>query len=437
MNIAVIGLGYVGAVTAGCFARLGHCVVGVDSDQHKTAAVAAGRSPIAEPGLDELLAEGVAAGRLRTAGVREAVVASDLIMIAVGTPSAPSGALDLTAVRRVADEIGHALPDDGRFRTVVVRSTVLPGTIDGEVRPRLEQASGMTAGRDFGLATNPEFLRESSSIKDFFEPSRTVIGANDERSAQMLQEAYAGVDSPVFVVPIRTSEMIKYTDNAFHALKIAFANEISSFARAFDVDGRDVMKVMAADDKLNISPAYLRPGYAFGGSCLPKDLRAIVDRARKSDMDLPLLAAALTSNHAHFERGVQLIEATGKKRVGLLGLSFKSSTDDLRESPAVSLAERLIGRGYQLSIYDEDIHPDRIRGANRAFIEQHLPHLAELLSESLDATLQASDVVVLTKSWPALGDLPDLLRAEQAVIDLAGAPFDAARVPGRYAGIGW
>ena len=437
MDVAIIGLGYVGAVTAACLARLGLSVVGVDTDEHKTRAIAAGRSPIAEPGLDELIAEGVAAGRLSISGVAAAVERSDVIMIAVGTPSAPSGALDLSAVLRVADEVGAALPRDGRFRTVVVRSTVLPGTTEGEVRPRLEAASGMRAGVDFGLATNPEFLRESSSIGDFFEASRTIIGADDERSAGMLRDVYAGIPAPMFVVPIRASEMVKYTDNAFHAVKIAFANEIASFASANGVDGREVMRLMTADDRLNISSAYLRPGYAFGGSCLPKDLRAITDRARKTDVDLPLLEAALNSNAAHFERGVRLVEATGKRRVGLLGLSFKSSTDDLRESPAVALAERLLGRGYRLSIYDEDIHPDRIRGANRAFIDEHLPHLGDLLSESLDATLAGSDVLVVTKHTPEVDRIADRLRDDQVLIDLVGLSVDAGALAGRYAGIGW
>jgi GDP-mannose 6-dehydrogenase len=437
LNVAIIGLGYVGAVTAGCLARLGQSVIGVDTDRHKVEAVAAGRSPIAEPGLDELLAEAAAAGRLTIGTVAPAVERSEVVMIAVGTPSAPSGALDLTALTRVTDEIGAALPNDGLFRTVVVRSTVLPGTTDDEVRPRLETASGMKAGVDFGLATNPEFLRESSSIRDFFEASRTVIGADDERSAQAVRDVYDGVPAPIFVVPIRTSEMIKYTDNAFHAVKIAFANEIASFARANGVDGRDVMRVMMADDRLNISTAYLRPGYAFGGSCLPKDLRAITDRARKTDVELPLLDAALSSNAAHFERGVQLVEATGLRNVGLIGLSFKSATDDLRESPAVGLAERLLGKGYRLSIYDEDIHPDRLRGVNRAFIDQHLPHLGDLLSESLDATLAASEVIVVTKLWPDVENLAARLRDDHVLVDLVGLPAGTDQLTGRYAGIGW
>ncbi|MBW3631883.1 MAG: nucleotide sugar dehydrogenase [Chloroflexi bacterium] len=437
MNVAIIGLGYVGAVTAGCLAKLGRTVIGVDSDPYKAAAIAEGRSPISEPGLDELLGEAVARGRLSVASVGAAVESSDVIMVAVGTPSARSGSLDLSAVHRVVEEIGAALPHDGRFRTVVMRSTVLPGTTDEQVRPRLEERSGLRAGIDFGLATNPEFLRESSSIRDFFDASRTVIGADDDRSAEAVRHVYEGVKAPTFVVPIRTSEMVKYTDNAFHAVKIAFANEIASFARAHGVDGREVMRIMASDDRLNISPAYLRPGYAFGGSCLPKDLRAITDRARKSEVDVPLLTAALASNTVHFERGVQLVEATGARRVALVGLSFKSSTDDLRESPAVALAERLLGRGYELSIYDDDIHPDRLRGANRAFMDAHLPHLGQLLARSLDAAISDSDVVVVTKVWSDVEGLGDCMREDQVLVDLAGGPAAWAERGDRYIGIGW
>jgi GDP-mannose 6-dehydrogenase len=297
--------------------------------------------------------------------------------------------------------------------------------------------SGQVAGTDFGLATNPEFLREGTGVSDFFEASRTVIGADDERSGEAIRSVYEGIEAPVYVVPIRTSEMIKYTDNAFHATKIAFANEISSFARQFGVDGREVMRLMVADQRLNISSAYLRPGYAFGGSCLPKDLRALTDRAVAAQLDLPLLRAALASNEAHFRRGLELIEGAGSREVALLGISFKSGTDDLRESPAVAVAEALLEREYQVSIYDEDVQPQNLRGANRAYIERHLPHLGKLLSESLDATLSVSKTVVVTKVWPAIADLPALLRADQALIDLCGVPWPRERVTGTYAGIGW
>jgi GDP-mannose 6-dehydrogenase len=437
MQVAIIGLGYVGAVTAACLADLRRTVVGVDKDTVKSEAIAAGCSPIAEPGLDELLSAGVEGGRISVTDTATAVRESDVIMIAVGTPSAPSGALDLTAVLRVAGEIGAALPRDGRFRTIVMRSTVLPGTTEEQVKPALEAASGLSAGEDFGLAMNPEFLREGSSIRDFYEASRTVIGANDARSAEQVTAAYEGLAAPIEVVSIRTAEMVKYTDNAFHATKIAFANEIATFARAHGVDGREAMQLMMADDRLNISTAYLRPGYAFGGSCLPKDLRAITDRARKSDLDLPLLNAALQSNTAHFERGVRLVEAAGGRNVALLGLSFKASTDDLRESPAVALAERLIGRGYRLAIYDPDVVPQSLRGTNKAFIDEHLPHLAELLQARLEDAVGAADTVVVTKRWDGLDELGRLVGPDQRVVDLVGLDDAGTSTRERYVGIGW
>ena len=392
---------------------------------------------MAEPQLDELLSEAVERGRLSIADLGEALAAADTLMVAVGTPSDATGALDLSAVRRVSEEIGRELPADGRFRTIVIRSTVLPGTTDELIRPALERASGRQAGTDFGLATNPEFLREGSGVSDFFEASRTVIGADDERSAAAVQAVYEGLEAPIQVVGIRTTELVKYTDNAFHALKIAFANEVASFAHRFGVDGREVMRLMAADRRLNISAAYLRPGFAFGGSCLPKDLRALVERSKSSGLDLPLFSATLASNAAHFERGLALVEQAGRKEVALLGLSFKSGTDDLRESPAVALAEALLAKGYNLSIYDEDIQPEILRGANRAFIDSHLPHLGRLLSESLDSSLAAAGTVVITKLWPAIADLPDRLREDQAVVDLVGVPWPAARLKGTYLGIGW
>lgn len=436
MQIAIIGLGYVGAVTAACLAELGHSVIGVEADPVKAAALTDGRAPTAEPGLDDLLSRGVAGGRIRIADLADAVTNADVTMVSVGTPSAGSGALDLTAVLRVAERIGETLPDDGCFRTIVIRSTVLPGTTEEQVRPCLEAASGLKAGSAFGLAMNPEFLREGSSIRDFREPARTIIGASDRRTADQVRAVYSGVPAPVAVVPIRTAELVKYTDNAFHALKVTFANEIASFARSFGVDGREVMRLLTEDQRLNISPAYLRPGYAFGGSCLPKDLRAINDRASQADLDLPLLSAVLESNAAHFERGVRLIEEAGGRSVALLGLSFKASTDDLRESPAVALAERLVRLGYRLAIHDPDVHPTSLRGTNRTFIEEHLPHLAELLAASLVEALAGADTVVVTKHWSGLDLIPHL-DAHQRVVDLVGIPGLRDRDPERYAGIGW
>jgi GDP-mannose 6-dehydrogenase len=437
MKVAICGLGYVGSVSAGCLARLGREVIGVDSDPVKAEAISQGHSPVSEPLLDDYLHDAVSRGRLRIGELADAVDEADVIMVAVGTPSNTDGSLDLAAVTRVCDEIGRALPRDGRFRAVVIRSTVLPGTTDTVVRPTLESASGLVAGEDFGIATNPEFLREGTGVSDFFDASRTVIGADDERTAQTVTAVYEGLETPIHILPVRTSEMVKYTDNAFHALKIAFANEVATFARHFGVDGRDVMRMMVADQRLNISPAYLRPGFAFGGSCLPKDLRALADGARRANLDLPLFQAALSSNSAHFERGLHLIEAAGSRDVALLGLSFKSGTDDLRESPAVALAQVLIEREYRLSIYDEDVTPQTLRGTNRAYIERHLPRVGSLLSESLDATLAASKTVVVTKMWPAIADLPSLLGAEHTVVDLCGVPWNPDRLVGGYSGIGW
>jgi GDP-mannose 6-dehydrogenase len=437
VQVAIIGLGYVGAVTAACLVELGRSVIGVDQDAAKSDAIAAGRSPVAEPGLDDLLASGVRSGRLRVGDIATAVGESDVIMIAVGTPSAPSGALDLTAVLRVADQIGRALPADGRFRTVVVRSTVLPGTTEEKVWPLLASGSKLRGDSEVGLAMNPEFLREGSSIRDFHDAARTVIGADDDASAAGVLAAYAGLATQAEIVPIRTAELVKYTDNAFHAIKIAFANEIASFAKAAGIDGREVMRLMVADDRLNISSAYLRPGYAFGGSCLPKDLRAITDAARKADLDLPLLSATLASNRAHFERGVQLVIAAGGRKVALLGLSFKSGTDDLRESPAVDLAERLIGRGFRLRIYDPDVDPRRVRGANRAYMEQHLPHLVELLCDSADEAIDGAETIVIAKRWSAIDAIADLLGPSRAVVDLIGVESLEAARSDRYAGIGW
>jgi GDP-mannose 6-dehydrogenase len=437
VKVAIVGLGYVGAVTAGCLAKLGRNVIGVETDPVKADAVRNGRSPVAEPSLDQLLEDAVQRGRLTIAELDQAVAEADVVMVAVGTPSTPSGALDLTAVERVCEAIGHALPHDGRFRTVVIRSTVLPGTTDEVVRPGLERACGLQAGTGFGLATNPEFLRESSGVSDFFDATRTIIGADDERSAQAVRLVYEGLDAPIHAVDIRTGELVKYADNAFHALKITFANEIATFARHHGVDGRDVMRPLVADTRLNISPTYLRPGFSFGGSCLPKDLRALVDRSAQANLDLPLLASTLAGNAAHFERGLALIEGVGQPDVALLGLSFKSDTDDLRESPAVALAEKLLDKGYRLSIYDEDVRPNSLRGANRVFIERHLPRLAQFLSESLDATLAAGRTVVITKSWPAIADLPAHLRRDHVVVDLCGVPWPRDRFEGQYTGIGW
>jgi GDP-mannose 6-dehydrogenase len=438
MNIAVFGLGYVGCVTAACLARHGHSVVGVDTNEEKVRLVNAGRAPVLEPGLGELIAGETRSGRLvASSDPVSAVTGSNVSMICVGTPSAANGSLALHAVERVARSIGDALPECSRRHTVVVRSTVLPGTTERSILPVLEEASGLTAGTDFGLSTNPEFLREGVALADFERPPKTVIGQLDARSGEPVEALYGELDSPCFRVPIRVAEMVKYVDNAFHALKITFANEVGTFCRAMGIDSHDVMEPFLADRKLNISEAYLKPGFSFGGSCLPKDLRALVYASRRADLDLPLLESILPSNERHFQRTLDVILALGRRRVGMLGLAFKPGIDDLRESPLVELAEALVGKGYDLRIYDPAVSISRLVGANRQYMVQHLPHLSELLVETVDELVDHAELVVVG------GTSPESARAVAShsgrhVIDLVRLE-DASLRRGeeRYVGVAW
>lgn len=440
MRVAVFGLGYVGCVTAACLARRGHDVVGVDISDLKVEMIQAGSSPVLERGLNELVAEVVAEGRLRaTKDAREAVLGTDVSLICVGTPSAPNGSLDTGALERVLDKIGEALPDVEGRHTVVVRSTTLPGTAEGLVRPRLEQASGRRAGADFGLATNPEFLREGSSLVDFENPPKTVIGQFDEASGEVVAALYEGISAPLFRVRPGVAELVKYVDNAFHALKITFANEIGTVARAFGLDSHEVMEIFCSDTKLNISPAYLKPGFSFGGSCLPKDLRALLYSAKRADADLPLLASILPSNELHLRRVADAILATGRRRVGFFGLSFKPGTDDLRESPLVELAERLLGKGLDLRIYDAAVSMSKLVGANKEYIEERIPHLSSLLAESPAEVIDHAEVLVVGAAAPET--VTELQGAElngRVLVDLARLP-DAAerRDSDAYLGVGW
>jgi len=436
MRISVFGLGYVGSVTAGCLARMGHEVIGVDVKPEKVEAINRGESPVVEPGLAELIAEGKRSGRLSaTRDVRMAVETTELSFICVGTPSDPSGGQDLRYVARVARDIGAALGHKRGYHVVVVRSTVLPGTVQGLVLPALEVFSGKIAGKDFGLCMNPEFLREGSAVEDFFEPSRTVIGELDQASGDALTAVYRGIQAPIVRTDIRTAEMVKYADNAFHALKVVFANEIGRLCRAFDIDSTRVMDIFTLDRKLNLSPYYLRPGFAFGGSCLPKDVRALVTAARHRDVSLPVLEAVLRSNEEQARLGLQMVLATGKRRVGIVGMSFKPGTDDLRESPMVYLVEQLLGKGYQVAIYDPSIRPDRLIGSNREFVERAIPHLEPLLRSNLDEVLEESEVIVLAHRGMAVD--PGRLRPDQEVIDLVRALEEPVPLDGRYHGIAW
>ncbi len=438
MKISVFGLGYVGCVSAACLASQGHEVVGVDVNPTKIELISRGRAPLVEERIGELTAEVVRSGALRaTADIAEAIAATEISLICVGTPSAPSGSMSTEYLERVAEQIGAALADQGRRHTVVFRSTMLPGTCTELLVPILEKASGLTAGVDFGVAVNPEFLREGSSVRDFFEPPKTVIGELDTRSGDMVASLYEGLPGEVFRVPIPVAEMAKYADNSFHGLKIAFANELGAVCRVLGIDSHQMMDVFLADRKLNISTAYLRPGFAFGGSCLPKDLRGLVYAARRADVSLPLLSHVLPSNEEHLRRAFDLVAATGKRRIGLFGLSFKPGTDDLRESPLVELAERLLGKGYDLRIYDDNVAVSRLMGANREFIESRLPHLGDLLADSVDDVLAHADVLVVGCKDPAVLAALDAA-GDRTVIDLVRLPDAHLRRtnPG-YFGLGW
>lgn len=438
MRISVFGLGYVGCVTSACLAQSGHKIIGVDINREKVALTNAGRSPIIEPGLPALIAEVVSAGHLRaTTDPYEAVSESDVSIICVGTPSSEVGALDLQFVGRVCAEIGEALRKNWARHTIVIRSTMLPGSTEKVAVPILEQTSGKKAGLEFGICYNPEFLREGNAINDFHEPPKIVIGEFDPESGDVLQEMYADIQSPVVRTGLRLAEMVKYADNAFHGLKVAFANEIGILCKALGLDGQQAMDIFVMDTKLNLSPAYLKPGYAFGGSCLPKDLRALIHRAGRADIDTPLLRAILESNENQKRLGIEMIRKIGRKKIGMLGLSFKKGTDDLRESPAVELAENLIGKGYDVAIYDPSVSMSRLVGSNRAYVERELPHLSRLLRGTLKETMEHAEVLVITSSDDEFAGALEKARPDQWVLDFVGISRKKLSMNGHYEGIAW
>jgi GDP-mannose 6-dehydrogenase len=438
MKISVFGLGYVGCVSAACLAARGHEVVGVDVNPVKIDLITRGQAPVVEEQIGELTADVVTTGALRASlDAAEAIGATEVSLVCVGTPSAPNGSLSTAYLERAAEQIGSALAEHSHRHTVVFRSTMLPGTCLDLLVPILEKASGKTAGRDFGVAVNPEFLREGTSVRDFFEPPKTVIGEFDTASGDVVAALYEGLPGDVFRVPIPVAEMTKYTDNAFHGLKIGFANEIGAVCRGLGLDSHQVMDIFLADRKLNVSPAYLRPGFAFGGSCLPKDLRGLVYAARRADVSVPILEHVLPSNEEHLRRAFELVAATGSRRVGMFGLSFKPGTDDLRESPLVELAERLVGKGYRLRIYDANVQLSRLMGANREYIDNRLPHLGELLSSSVDDVLAHAQVCVVGCKDPAVLDALDRA-GDRTIIDLVRLPdVESRRAHPGYVGLGW
>ena len=438
MDVSVFGLGYVGSVSAASFAADGHTVVGVDVNPDKVASLNEGRSPIVEKGLDELIRDNAANGRLRaTTSTKEAVDATELSLICVGTPSRRNGSLDLSYLERVCEQIGEALATKRSYHVVVVRSTVLPGTTHDVVIPALERTSGKKYGSGFGVTVNPEFLREGTAIKDFRQPPMTLIGHNYTSDARPTEALYSKVDAPLVNTTIRTAEMIKYASNTWHALKVCFANEVGNLCKRLDIDSHDVMDIFCRDEKLNLSSYYMKPGFAFGGSCLPKDVRAMQYRAKEVDLEMPVIQSILDSNELQIKHAIDMVVETGKKRVGLLGFSFKAGTDDLRESPIVILAEALLGKGYSLRIYDRNVSIARLVGANKEYINKQIPHLSSLLSESIDEVVDQADVIVVGNGSPEFAEALTRTRPDQTVIDLFRLKIDRDEVPAQYTGICW
>jgi GDP-mannose 6-dehydrogenase len=436
MKISVFGLGYVGCVSAACFAKHGHQVVGVDVSPNKVDLINQGKSPIVEEGMNDVIAETVAAGSLRaTTKAADAIGNSQLSIVCVGTPSNTNGSLDLRYVSRVCEEIGGCLRDKSEHHIVVVRSTMLPGTVETVVIPALENASGKKAGRDFGVCINPEFLREGTSLKDFYAPPFTLIGADQKNTADTVRQLYEEINAPLFVTSLKTAEMVKYVCNCFHALKVTFANEVGNICKALGIDSHEVMDVFCQDHKLNLSPYYLKPGFAFGGSCLPKDLRAMNYKAKEMDVEVPLLASILPSNRLQIQHALEMVMRTGRKRIGVLGFSFKAGTDDLRESPMVTLIESLIGKGYQLFIYDRDVSLARLAGANKEYIEREIPHISQLMCATIDEVVAKSDVVIVGNKADEFRQMENKLNEDQVLIDLVRI-FDK-KSEGSYQGICW
>ena len=438
-RISVFGLGYVGSISAACFASRGHGVIGVDVDPNKLDLLRRGMAPVIEEGLGELVKDAVESGRLSvTDDAAVAVRGSDISLVCVATPSLHGGGLSTAYLEAVTCQIGAALAGKASWHTVVYRSTMLPGTCESVLIPLLEQLSGKHAGVDFGVCVNPEFLREGTSVRDFFTPPKTVVGYTEERSARLVADLYTGLPGPCILVPLGVAEMAKYVDNCFHALKVDFANEIGAICAAVGLDSHAVMDVFLSDSKLNLSAAYLRPGFAFGGSCLPKDVRALTHTARQHDVEVPVLAHILASNEAHLHRALDTLLALGKRKVGMFGLSFKAGTDDLRESPMVELAERLIGKGCEVMIHDENVSLSRLTGSNRAHMDQRLPHLAELLAEDRDTVARHGEVLIVAAKDEATLTAIERAPAGTVVFDLVHVPrLREARAGSTYLGLSW
>lgn len=437
MKISIFGMGYVGVVSAACQAGDGHTVIGVDLSQSKIDLVNAGLAPIVENGLGALLATGVKEGLISaTADALAAVLATDISFICVGTPSQSNGSLDLTYVRRVCEEIGRAIGQKDSFHVVVARSTMLPGSMRDVVIPALEQFSGKIAGEGFGVCANPEFLREGTAIEDYRNPPKTVIGEVDEKSGDLLVDLYKNISAPLIRTDVATAEMVKYADNVWHALKVSYANEIGNLCKSIGIDGHQVMDIFCHDHKLNLSRAYMMPGFAFGGSCLPKDIRALSYKARSLDLDLPIIGHILAANQKQIERGLDMILAKGKKKIAVLGFSFKSGTDDLRESPLVEVIERLIGKGYDLRLYDKNVNLASLTGANKEYILNAIPHISQLMVPTLEDALEHGETIVIGNGAQEFRDVLSKAKDHQVIVDLVRIS-DHRSIEGRYDGICW
>ena len=431
-EIAVLGLGYVGCVTAAGLASLGHRVLGIDRDRHKVDCIWNGRAPFYEPGLEDLVRDGLEKGLLAASTSADGIIDADIILICVGTPSEKNGNLGLAQLRRAIDEIAAGIPYRSKSLVIAVRSTVFPGTCEEVILPAFEHCPNVH------IASNPEFLREGSAVRDFTCPSLLVVGGSNRAAVQRVADLYAPLDVPAQLVSLRAAEMIKYASNAFHAVKISFANEIGALSERLGIDGHEVMDTLCSDVRLNISPAYLKPGFAFGGSCLPKDLRAIAYKAKELDLKLPVLESLMPSNAEHIDRAVDMVLSTGKKKIAQLGLSFKAGTDDLRESPQVQVIKRLMGEGLEVRVWDEDVSLGRLAGANRQYIEEVIPHIGSVLTADLESVMRPAEVVILGNKSASKERLANHLRAEQIVIDLIH--LDRAKRPEgakTYEGICW
>jgi GDP-mannose 6-dehydrogenase len=437
-TVSIFGLGYVGAALAGCLAENGHRVIGVDANPGKTDMIAKGHSPIQEKGLKEMIQKGVQAGLLEaTTDFHWAALESEISVICVGTPSSDNGSPNLTYITRVSEQIGSALGTKRTYHVVAVRSTVPPGTTEKVIIPTLERISGKLEGKDFGVCFNPEFLREGTSIADFYDPPYTIIGARDKRAAFDLSRLYAMLTAPVLFTSFKVAEMLKFANNAFHALKVCFANEIGNICHGLGIDSHEVMEIFCADKKLNLSSSYLKPGFAFGGSCVPKDLRSLVRLSRHLDLSVPVLESILPSNRQQIDIACEMVERTHRRKVGILGFSFKPGTDDLRESAMVRLIEFLIGKGHPVKVYDQSVSLERLHGANLAYIEQAVPHIASVLARSLDEVVVWSEVIVIGSCCAEVRAALEKVRPDQVVIDVIRVLSDASWLNGNYHGICW